>query len=62
MLEIDRDQALAYRVAGHNLHRRTKPLDAVAACGIQEYPPGWCAVALHARAKGKLDRGQGRRP
>ena len=58
MLEVDRDQALAFRVAGHNLHRRTKPLDAVAACGIQEYPPGWSAVALHARAKGKLDRGK----
>jgi hypothetical protein len=53
--EIDPQQALAYRVAGHNLHQRTDPLTAVAACGLQEYPPGWAVVALHARADGDLD-------
>jgi AcrR family transcriptional regulator len=47
-------QDLAFRLAGHHLHRRTSdPLEAVAACGIQEYPPGWWRVALHARAKGE---------
>jgi hypothetical protein len=58
MLEIDRQQALAFRVAGHHLHQRTDPLTAVAACGLQEYPPGWSAVALHARARGDLDQAQ----
>src|SRR5918992_2923761 len=53
MLTIDRQQALAFRIAGHHLHERTDPLTAVAACGLQEYPPGWSAVALHARAHGE---------
>src|SRR4051812_16718979 len=52
------EQALAFRVAGHHLHRRTDPLTAVAACGIQEYPPGWWRVALHARAKGEPPAGE----
>ncbi|MDO9407339.1 DNA glycosylase AlkZ-like family protein [Patulibacter sp.] len=43
-------QALAFRIAGHHLHEHTDPLTAVAACGLQEYPPGHAAVALHARA------------
>ena len=55
MLEIDQAQALAFRVAGNNLHRRTDPLTAIAACGLQQYPPGWASVALHARAKGEPD-------
>lgn len=55
MLSVARDQALAFRVAGHNLHRRADPLAAVAACGIQESPPGWWRVAVHARAKGEPD-------
>lgn len=55
MLDIDRRQALAFRVAGHHLHERTDPLTAIAACALQEYPPGWSAVALHARADGELD-------
>lgn len=58
MLQIDRQQALAFRVAGHHLHERTDPLTAVAACGLQEFPPGWAAVALHARARGRLDSGK----
>lgn len=56
MLDIAPDQALAFRVAGHHLHRRTDPLTAVAACGIQETPPGWAPIALHARTRGELDR------
>lgn len=58
MLTVEREQALAFRVAGHNLHRRTDPLAAVAACGIQESPPGWWRVALHARAEGDVDPGK----
>jgi hypothetical protein len=55
MLTIDPQQALAFRVAGHHLHERTDPLTAVAAIGLQEHPPGWSAVALHARAHGDVD-------
>lgn len=54
-MKIDREQMLAFRVAGHNLHRRTDPETAIAACGLQEYPPGWAAIALHARAEGEAD-------
>jgi winged helix DNA-binding protein len=56
MLHIDAAQALAFRVAGHRLHRRTDPLTAIAAaCGLQESPPGWAPVALHARSNGTLE-------
>jgi len=55
VLALTRDQALAYRVAAHQLHRRGDPLTAVAACGIQESPPGWAPVALHARATSAPD-------
>lgn len=55
MREVEREQALAFRVAGHHLHERTDPLTAIAACGIQEYPPGWAAIALHARTDGEPD-------
>jgi hypothetical protein len=48
--EVTREQALAFRIAGHHLHERTDPLTAVAACGLQEFPPGHAAVAWHARA------------
>ena len=58
MLHVDREQVLAFRVAGHHLHARTDPLTAVAACGLQEYPPGWAAVALHARSEQPLDADQ----
>lgn len=50
MSEVTREQALAFRVAGHGLHERGDALAAVAACGLQEYPPGWAVVALHARS------------
>jgi len=55
MLSVETDQALAFRLAGHHLHAHTDPLTAVAACGLQEFPPGWAAVALRARAKGEPD-------
>jgi Winged helix DNA-binding domain len=58
MLTIDRQQALAFRVAGHHLHERTDPLTAVAAIGLQDYPPGWAAVALYARTHADLDPGE----
>jgi hypothetical protein len=50
VVEVTREQALAFRVAGHHLHERTDPLTAVTACGLQEFPPGHAAVAWHARA------------
>jgi len=56
VLRADDDQALAFRLAGHHLHARTDPLTAVAACGLQEFPPGWAAVALHARSEGEPAR------
>lgn len=55
MLVVEREQALAFRAAGQHLHQRTDPLTAIAACGLQEYPPGWAAVALHARSAGEPD-------
>ena len=58
MLDVDRRQALAFRAAGHHLHERTDPVTAIAACGLQEYPPGWSTVALHARAYGEPDPSQ----
>jgi hypothetical protein len=51
MLDAAPHQVLAFRVAGHHLHRRTDGRTAIAACGIQEAPPGWSPVALHARTK-----------
>jgi hypothetical protein len=56
MLSVETDQALAFRLAGHHLHAHTDPLTAVAACGPQEFPPGWAAVALHARSEGEPAR------
>ena len=51
MLDVGAEQALAFRVAGHHLDRRVGAEEAVAAIGLQEYPPGWgAAVALHARS------------
>ena len=51
MLDVSADQALAFRVAGHHLDRRVGAEEAVAAIGLQEYPPGWGApAALRARS------------
>ena len=58
MLDIGADQALAFRVAGHHLDRRVGAEEAVAAIGLQEYPPGWGALAaLHARSSDPLPSG-----
>ena len=49
---VDRNQVLAFRLAGHHLDRRLPPgslLAAAAACGVQDSPPGAAALALHAR-------------
>jgi Winged helix DNA-binding domain len=49
--DYDADQVLAFRVAGHHLDRRVGAEEAVAAIGLQEYPPGWGALAaLRARS------------
>src|SRR5829696_7357672 len=51
MLDVAADQALAFRVGGHHLDRRVGAEEAVAAIGLQEYPPGWgAAAALRARS------------
>ena len=51
MLDVPADQALAFRVAGHHLDRRVAAPAAVAAIGLQEYPPEWGArAALRARS------------
>ena len=50
-MEVAADQALAFRVAGHHLDARVPARDALAAIGLQEYPPGWgAAAALRARS------------
>ena len=51
MIDVSVDQALAFRVAGHHLDRRVGADEAVAAFGLQEYPPEWGALAaLRARS------------
>ena len=51
MLDVGADQALAFRVAGHHLDRRVGADEAVAAIGLQEYPPGWGAWRRCGRAR-----------
>ena len=54
-MEVADDQALAFRVAGHHLDRRVPASEAVAAFGLQEYPPVWGALAaLRARSEEPL--------
>lgn len=48
--DVSAEQALAFRVAGQHLHRRTDARTAIGVCGLQEYPPGQARIALHARA------------
>jgi hypothetical protein len=51
VLDVPAEQALAFRVAGHHLDRRVGAAEAVAAIGLQEYPPGWGGLAaLRARS------------
>ena len=55
MIDVAAEQALAFRVAGHHLDRRVGAAEAVAAIGLQEYPPGWGALAaLAARSSEPL--------
>jgi hypothetical protein len=57
VLDVPRDQALAFRVAGHHLDRRVGAAVAVAAIGLQQYPPEWGApAALRARSLDPLPR------
>jgi hypothetical protein len=54
MTEIGREQALAYRLAAHNLHERLPAgSERVAAgvIGLQDFPPGLAASALAARVE-----------
>jgi hypothetical protein len=51
VIDVTAEQALAFRVAGHHLDRRVGAAEAVAAFGLQEYPPEWGALAaLRARS------------
>ncbi|HET6951739.1 MAG TPA: winged helix DNA-binding domain-containing protein [Acidimicrobiales bacterium] len=50
--KLSTEQAVAYRVAAHNLHERLRHdglLDAAGVAGVQDTPPGNAAVALAAR-------------
>jgi len=49
---VSADQAVAYRVAAHNLHERLPPdglVEAAAVAGVQDTPPGNAGLALAAR-------------
>ncbi len=49
-----RDQVCAFRLSNHHLTSRLPPnslLEAAAACGIQDSPPGSAALALNARVR-----------
>jgi hypothetical protein len=54
VLDVDRDQVLAYRLAAHHLTQRLGPrsVEKAASCGIQETPKGTAGVALSARIEG----------
>jgi hypothetical protein len=52
MGEVSADQAVAFRVAAHNLHERLPPdglIDAAAVAAVQDTPPGNAGVAIAAR-------------
>lgn len=52
---ISSEQALGFRLVRHHLDQRlplSKLEGAVAACGLQDTPPGMAAVALQARVRG----------
>jgi hypothetical protein len=54
-VEVGREQALAFRLAAHNLHRRLPAGSAEAAAavaGLQDFPPGLAPVALAVRVEG----------
>jgi hypothetical protein len=55
ILTLTSGQALAFRLQNHHLAQRLPAealLDAAAACGIQNSPPGSAAISLHARIAG----------
>ena len=55
VIVANREQALAFRLAGHHLATRLPPGSlsiAAGACGLQDSPPGSAALALHARVAG----------
>jgi hypothetical protein len=55
MMEVGREQALAFRLAAHNLHERLpegSARQAAAVIGLQDFPPGSAPVALAARVRG----------
>lgn len=63
LISVTRDQALAFRLAGHNLVKRLPAgalLQAAGACSIQNTPPGSAGLSLHARvaglSPGEIDR------
>jgi hypothetical protein len=54
-MEVGREQALAFRVAAHNLHQRLPAgsvEEAAAVAGLQDLPPGGATQALAARVEG----------
>jgi winged helix DNA-binding protein len=54
MIEVGREQALAFRVAAHNLHERLAAGSERAAAGViglQDFPPGLAPSALAARVE-----------
>ena len=56
-ITIERTQVLHYRLAGHHLAQRLGPgslVEAAAACGIQNTPPGTAELALAARVSGLM--------
>jgi hypothetical protein len=55
MIAVGREQALAFRVAAHNLHERLPAGSEDAAAGViglQDFPPGLAPTALAARVEG----------
>jgi hypothetical protein len=59
-VNVDADQALAFRRAGQHLDAPTDALTAVAACGLQDTPPQQgAALALHARTAGQARSADG---
>ncbi len=54
-MEVGREQALAFRLAAHNLHQRLpagSAEEAAAVAGLQDLPPGSASAALAARVEG----------
>lgn len=52
---VEREQVIAYRLAGHGLDRRVRPYELVSVvgrCGIQNTPPGSALLSVHARVEG----------